>query len=310
MMGGAPQEDEDCTVEQLSALNKRVVALDLPPYVDLAVWQPYGRRALKTTKFRAWIPDRHGAYMAKELPGPANYGQWLSSWRVFQTAAIMLDILPLATLQLYERHVEKLTKLYPAAWHLIAMADDKAHGDKWARLRLKITTDIAAGRPKTERWDDRRPWVGAMHQLVADGTFWEEQVRSPANAWMPRRPKEPGGELPGRARTDGDFSPNKRRTAKERRQAKKAKVQADKEELKKLRAPAASSSKGKGTGKDGNLKAKDQTATDLCFNWDSGKGPCASCAPGEQCKGKVKRAHKCRICLSPGHRSADCPQKA
>ena len=30
IMGGAPPEDEDCTVEQLSALNKRVNTLDLP----------------------------------------------------------------------------------------------------------------------------------------------------------------------------------------------------------------------------------------------------------------------------------------
>ena len=56
-MGGAPQEEEDCTVEQLSALNKRVHTLDLPPYVDLGVWQPYGRRALGASKFRAWFPD-------------------------------------------------------------------------------------------------------------------------------------------------------------------------------------------------------------------------------------------------------------
>eukprot|EP00439_Symbiodinium_sp_Y106_P028675 s1684_g3.t1 len=46
IMGGTPQEDEYCTVEQLTAqpINKRVNSLDLPPYVDLAVWQPYGRR--------------------------------------------------------------------------------------------------------------------------------------------------------------------------------------------------------------------------------------------------------------------------
>ena len=115
VMGGAPQEEEDCTVEQLSALNKRVHLLDLPPYVDLGVWQPYGRRALRQSKFRAWFPDGAGGYMAKELPGPAMWTQWLAAWRAFQTAAIMLDILPLASLQLYERHMEKLVRLYPSA---------------------------------------------------------------------------------------------------------------------------------------------------------------------------------------------------
>ena len=92
IMGGPSQEEEDCTVEQLSALNKRVHTLDLPPYVDLWVWQPYGRRALRASKFRAWFPDGAGGYIAKELPGPASWSQWLSAWRVFQSAAIMLDI--------------------------------------------------------------------------------------------------------------------------------------------------------------------------------------------------------------------------
>ena len=78
IMGGPSQEEEDCTVEQLSALNKRVHTLDLPPYVDLWVWQPF--------------PDGAGGYIAKELPGPASWSQWLSAWRVFQSAAIMLDI--------------------------------------------------------------------------------------------------------------------------------------------------------------------------------------------------------------------------
>ena len=274
-MGGAPQEDEDCTVEQLSALNKRVATLDLLPYVDLAVWQPYGRRALKATKFRAWIPDGAGAYIAKELPGPSNYSQWLSAWRVFQTAAIMLDILPLATLQLYERHVERLTKLYPAAWHLVALADDKARGEKWARLRLKISADIAAGKPKPDRWEERRPWIAAMHAIVNDSAYWEEQVRAPANAWMaaggrgvPKNPEEDFTQNRGTTlAAEDEGSPNKRRTAKERRLLKKAKVNADKEELKRLRASAAASSSGKdpkGGNKDqGNLKAKDQAGLDL-----------------------------------------------
>ena len=135
-------------------------------------------------KFRAWIPDGSGAYIAKELPGPSNWTQWLAAWRVFQAAAIMLDILPLASLQLYERHFERLVRLYPSAWHLIVMADEKATGEKWARMRLRITSDVAAGRPPPDRWDKDRPWIASLHLLVLDNTFWEEQVGSPANAWI------------------------------------------------------------------------------------------------------------------------------
>ena len=55
-----------------------------------------------------------------------------------------------------EAHRE-LTKLYPAAWHLVAT------GEKWVRLRLTITAEISVGRPKPDRWDDRKP---ALHALV------------------------------------------------------------------------------------------------------------------------------------------------
>ena len=200
VMGGAPQEEEDCTVEQLSALNKRVNAMDLPPYVDLGVWQPFGRRALRQTKFRAWIPDGAGGYMAKELPGPTSWTQWLAAWRAFQTASIMLDILPLSTLQLYERHMEKLVKLYPSCWHLIVMADEKARGEKWARVRLRITAEMATGKPAPERWDPKKPWIAALHLLIGDTNFWDEQVRAPANAWVAMRSRATPKNSRGRDR--------------------------------------------------------------------------------------------------------------
>ena len=171
IMGGTPQEEEDCTIEQLSALNKRVHTLDLPPYVDMGVWQPYGRRALRASKFRAWFPDGSRGYIARELPGPSTWTQWLAVWRVFQTAARMLDILPLASLQLYERHTERLVKLYPTAWHLIVLADEKARGEKWARLRLKISADIASGKPPPDLWDPKRPWIASLHALVNDAAL-------------------------------------------------------------------------------------------------------------------------------------------
>eukprot|EP00439_Symbiodinium_sp_Y106_P014422 s8255_g2.t1 len=99
--GGSPQEEEDCTVEQLSALNKRVHNLDLPPYVDLGVWQPYGRRALRANKSRAWFPDGAGGYIARELPGPSSWAQWLAAWWVFQTEGLFLQPLFFCTCGLF-----------------------------------------------------------------------------------------------------------------------------------------------------------------------------------------------------------------
>ena len=105
-MGGAPEEEEeDCTVEQLSALNKRVHTLDLPPYVDLGVWQPYGRRALRASKFKAWFPRRLGV------------GSMINGLRPEGTTAIMLDILPLASSS-STSGTSRGCEALPFAWHL------------------------------------------------------------------------------------------------------------------------------------------------------------------------------------------------
>ena len=189
-------------------------------------------------------------------------------------------------------------------------------------MRLRITADLAAGRLPPERWDPNRPWIASLHALVADVNFWDEQVRSPANAWvamggrgLPRNPEErfanSAASLLGGEASDQPSAA--KRTTKERRAAKKMKIQADRDELKKLRAASTSSGtkgSGKGNGKDGNLKVKDQSGSDLCFSWDAGKGTCGDCAVGAPCLAKFKRVHKCRVCLSPGHRSGDCPQRS
>jgi hypothetical protein len=191
-------------------------------------------------------------------------------------------------------------------------------------MRLKITTDLAAGRPPPERWGPNRPWIASLHLLVADANFWDEQVRSPANAWvasggrgLPKNPEEKfTNTLASNAGHEAlDPSAPARRSTKDCRAAKKQKIQADRDELKKLRAASSSlgakgAPSGKGSGKDSGLKVKDQTGADLCFSWDAGKGTCGDCAVGASCLAKVKRVQKCRVCLSPGHRSGDCPQRA
>ena len=91
-------------MEQLSALHKRL-AEGLTPHVDLAVWVPFGRKALRASKFRTWIFTAEG-YTAKALPGPANFTQWRACFRVFITAMPMLKESALAPLHAYELYIE------------------------------------------------------------------------------------------------------------------------------------------------------------------------------------------------------------
>ena len=106
VMGAPPQEEEEPSADQLQALYHRTVVLGNAPYVDHAVWGPFGRKTTKANKFRTWIPTSDSSYISKELPGPENFQQWLPSWRVFEVAAIMLDLSSMAALALYEKAIE------------------------------------------------------------------------------------------------------------------------------------------------------------------------------------------------------------
>ena len=107
----------------------------------------------------------------------------------------------------------------------------------------------------------------------------------PTNAWIAAE-----GILCGDADRRGlevlDAGAWHKRTTKEKRLAKKRRVQADKEELKAFRA-TSSRSKGKSEGKgdpEGGLKSKDQAGDDLCFSWDAARGPNASRAKGARAR--------------------------
>ena len=54
--GRSPEEEEESTEAQVAGLHKRVAILKQAPYVDFGVWLWFGRRALKSQKFRVYMP--------------------------------------------------------------------------------------------------------------------------------------------------------------------------------------------------------------------------------------------------------------
>ena len=164
--GTMPEEEEEPTIEQLSALKKKI-ALGKPPYCDFGVFVPFGRKALRASKYRTWIPTAEG-YVSKELPGPANFTQWRACYRVFTTAMLMLQECALAPLHAYELYVEKLTRLYPDAWHLVYSADEMARSELLSRLRIKINLDQKEGRPIPPLFDERKPWETVFKMIPGE----------------------------------------------------------------------------------------------------------------------------------------------
>ena len=109
--GGPPSEEAEPAGDQVLAISHSVLALDLTPYVDTAVWIFFGRKSMRANKFRTWIPGTNGTWISKEVSGPENHEQWLVSWRVFVSAALMLGICTRASLEAYELRIEKLCRL-------------------------------------------------------------------------------------------------------------------------------------------------------------------------------------------------------
>lgn len=329
-----PPEEEEPTAAQLTALHHRVVVLRSTPYADFALWGPFGRKALRAGKFRAWLPAPGGGYLSKELPGPESLAHWVASWRVFVVAALMLGVVAEASLQAYERCIERLTRQWPTAWHLIVLADDKCRAEHLERLRRRTAAAVAEGGPRPSDWDPERPWTTVFRLASEDSHYWDEQVRHPAAPWVAsgargplQAPEEeiasrslPGGVQAIRPETEHVKRPPAgpadapRPTKKQRQRERKVRKAAEAAQA--ATGAAAGSGGGdsaaqKGAGKSKGGKAKyhhvDQAGTQLCYSWNSASGPCSELGPNSTCPNG--RSHKCQICLSPSHRVKECPSR-
>ena len=61
-----------------------------------------------------------------ELAAPENHAVWKERYEVFRTAAIMLKIMPSATIDEHRAHIGYIVTLYGSAcWHIIARADQR-----------------------------------------------------------------------------------------------------------------------------------------------------------------------------------------
>eukprot|EP00435_Cladocopium_sp_Y103_P021888 s3866_g5.t1 len=110
VVGGWPLEEEEPTLEQMSALQRCLQVQDVAPYADFAIYVPFGQRALRASKWRTFVATPDG-YTARELPGPSNFTLWRTCYRLLRTSLIMLDAVGLAALHSYEMHLERLARL-------------------------------------------------------------------------------------------------------------------------------------------------------------------------------------------------------
>ena len=225
-----------------------------PLYCDFAIWLPYGRRTSKTQKTRTYTPLGDGTFLYRDIPGPRSF----QAWKVVKGAALMLNIVNLAALELCFKQVEKLVTQYPQCWSLIRTAEDTARAERLEKIRRQLDIDGGRGRQVPEDWDPTNPWSCLFRELVKDAAFWSEKAHHPAAAWIAAgsrgAPKvasesEVLAHLPGmEAKREAelrDSTSGKRLSNREKREPVKKRIKAEREELRTCREGNRNSGEGR-----------------------------------------------------------------
>ena len=339
--GAAPDEEEDATAEQMTAMHHRIEQ-GMAPYADFGVFGPFGRKLMRASKFRAWFPGPDGAYYSKELPGPSCLQQWELCWAVLTTVLLSLQAVSAAALERYARCVRRLANDWPQAWHLVCLADDKCRAEHLDAIKREILVEDLAGRPTPPGWDRAHPWSCVFTKAAMDERYWDHQVRHQAVRWtcagsrgVPLAPDEQlattmpsgvagilplvEGNLPPATRiptlttfTDAGRRPGKLPLSpdekKRKREAQKDRKKKAKQELAWYRdsnpPPAQLAIMDKGAKGLGKAHSKGKGKDETCGNWNQKIGSCAAEGP---CR--YGRIHKCSRC-GGDHRLVDCKVSA
>ena len=258
-IGGLPADAEDPSIEQISAVVKKVYTLKQPPYCDFSVFVPFAKRHLRAQKYQSFLLQEDGSFLSKMVPGPENFGHWQASFRVMRTTFIMTGVISLSNLMQWEAHIEKLNRQFPNCWGLIAAADDRGRGEYMSKSLARMKMEFDLGGTPPPGWNPDNPWDLVWTRILKDRDFWGEQVYMPAVTWTARgargKPLTPMEEEANVGLRGGhqalhgeeeDLPENPRRkTNKVRKEARKKRWRAEREELEQLR-----NNKKRG-GKDG-----------------------------------------------------------
>ena len=103
---------------------------------------------------------------------------------VLKTACLILNVVSLAALEVYGKHIEKLVTQWPSAWCLIYRAEDAARAERMAKMRRQFTVEAGLGRQVPRDWNPDSPWSCIFIQITKDEAYWSEKVHIPASAWV------------------------------------------------------------------------------------------------------------------------------
>ena len=120
--GAKPDRAVEPTQDQLSAV-QQLLDSDHTPYVDFAIFGPYGKRMLERLTYYAFVSQPDGSWIRRELDGPNSFSVWWSSWRVLRTLLILLNVADPEHLDNYAEHIRNLDLRYGReCWFIIYLS--------------------------------------------------------------------------------------------------------------------------------------------------------------------------------------------
>lgn len=180
--GASPSDDTEPTSFQLSAL-AQLFAMDLPPYVDYALWGPHGRRLLHRLTFVAMVPLGDGTSQREERAGPASFDLWWGCHRVYRAGAMLLTKVSAGPMDAYANIIRKLQAMYP--WYIVYTADVRMRSERFEKIRRRLESAHAAG--LCPKFDTNAPWDLAFIEAAAGKDLWDDNVREPSMLYYQRR---------------------------------------------------------------------------------------------------------------------------
>lgn len=155
------EEEEEATGDQLTALDYRLKQGAMP-FVDFAVWRPFGARFGRLLKFVDYFPQPKEGFVTKEINGPVSFEEWKKSWRVFVFAMVVIGAASRSRLTKYELRIQKLHETYPKFWWIIGLADIRMRSEHLERIRRRLMmaapAPVPGVVPARGAYDPAKPW--------------------------------------------------------------------------------------------------------------------------------------------------------
>ncbi len=279
LCGDAPLDGAEVTDNQLTAL-KYMLDSNLNIYVDFGVWGPYGQRNERRMKFLNHFMDASGRWQTAEQPGPSCLEAWRDCWGVFTSAALMLQLASVATLQRYAARFEERCKRYPRSWHICVIAEDRCRSEFFPGEKRRQER-FHADHPSMSGFDPMKPWNSVFREATDNTDYWLRELQEPAWLYSERR----GAVAPSWTHQQQDaaaYSPSNSPYQHQPQQH-----QGDKRDR-----PWEQQGDRARKGKNGKY-THGRTGLEICYTYNRSEGGCSTqrwCPNG--------REHACEYCLS------------